>query len=279
MRKKKDTKKKVPNALPNEKRVGSIEEFKLSILPEFDSKIEDTEQFYQDLISKVNLFAPGKYMWYVVERLTIFQMGGMVSHFLGLDASYWKNKTPEDYFAFIHPDDIPYVMTYAKIIYNFLTKIKEDEKTFFHPNLYFRLKNPGNDSYKSILFQYIYWKYDVDHGIESILHVVSDISHIEQSNYKPMLTILDEKNDVLHFSKAVGNDVDDALNSMDIKHLTKRERDIIKLLAKGLSSKQISDALLIAKNTVENHRQNLLRKTGCTSSPEVVAYALKFGLL
>ena len=81
------------------------------------------------------------------------------------------------------------------------------------------------------------------------------------------------------FSKAVETDLEYKLNAIDIKHLTKRERDIIRLLAKGFSSKQISESLDISKNTVENHRQDVLRKTVCGSHAEVVAYALKFGFL
>ncbi|PZP48203.1 MAG: hypothetical protein DI598_10230, partial [Pseudopedobacter saltans] len=234
MKRKTAHKGKFPVELSQEERVNSIDEFKQSILPAFEENILDTALFYQDLICKINLFVPGKYMWYVVQRLTIFQMGGMVCHFTGKDLSYWKDKNPEEYFAYIYPEDIPYVMTFAKVVYEFLSKIDENDKNYYHPNLYFRLKNPDGNGYKHIMFQYIYWKYDTEHGIESILHVITDISHIEQVNPKPMLTILDEKNNVLHFSKTTNDEVDNALNSILIRHLTKREKDIIKLLAKGL---------------------------------------------
>jgi RNA polymerase sigma factor (sigma-70 family) len=55
--------------------------------------------------------------------------------------------------------------------------------------------------------------------------------------------------------------------------ITNREREIVTLLSQGKSSKQISDILNISKNTVDNHRQNLLKKFEVTSSAELVIKA------
>jgi two-component system, LuxR family, sensor histidine kinase TtrS len=52
-----------------------------------------------------------------------------------------------------------------------------------------------------------------------------------------------------------------------------REREIIAQLSQGKSSKQIADILGISKNTVDNHRQNLLKKFEVTSSAELVVKA------
>jgi DNA-binding CsgD family transcriptional regulator len=61
--------------------------------------------------------------------------------------------------------------------------------------------------------------------------------------------------------------------------LTIRERQVISGLAEGLSSKQIAAELNIAIHTVNTHRQNMLAKTGCKSSAELVRYALRHVLL
>jgi DNA-binding NarL/FixJ family response regulator len=111
-----------------------------------------------------------------------------------------------------------------------------------------------------------------------MLQLLTDISHIDFANFSPMLTLLDEKNEVLYFSKTNTNEQNE-LCSAKVVHLTRREKEIIRLLAKGLGSKQISVQLNIAKNTVENHRQHILRKICCNSSAEVVAYAARYGFL
>ena len=56
-----------------------------------------------------------------------------------------------------------------------------------------------------------------------------------------------------------------------------REKEVIKLIAEGLTTKQIADKLFLSKFTVESHRQNILLKLGLKNSAELVKYALKRG--
>jgi DNA-binding NarL/FixJ family response regulator len=56
--------------------------------------------------------------------------------------------------------------------------------------------------------------------------------------------------------------------------LSKREIEIIKLLAEGLTSIQIAEKLFIADHTVKTHRKNILRKTGSVSTSALVQFAL-----
>ncbi len=61
--------------------------------------------------------------------------------------------------------------------------------------------------------------------------------------------------------------------------LTHREREIMALLVKGRKSAEISNDLFISKSTVDTHRKNLLRKTGCLNTAALVSFALKKGWL
>jgi len=56
-------------------------------------------------------------------------------------------------------------------------------------------------------------------------------------------------------------------------HITPREREIIKLIAKEYSNKKISDALFISERTVETHRKNIFRKTNTKSVLGLVKWA------
>lgn len=57
------------------------------------------------------------------------------------------------------------------------------------------------------------------------------------------------------------------------KLLTRRELEILKLIAKEYSNAEIADKLYISERTVETHRKNIFRKTGCNSVVGVVNYA------
>ena len=61
--------------------------------------------------------------------------------------------------------------------------------------------------------------------------------------------------------------------------LTKREVEILKLVNKGMFSKEISDSLSISIHTVNNHRQNILQKMNTDNVVEAINYARKLGLL
>jgi DNA-binding NarL/FixJ family response regulator len=61
--------------------------------------------------------------------------------------------------------------------------------------------------------------------------------------------------------------------------LTRREQEIMVLLAEGNSAKQIAEKLFISRKTVENHRSNIMHKLGLHSTLEVFRYAMKIGLI
>jgi len=61
--------------------------------------------------------------------------------------------------------------------------------------------------------------------------------------------------------------------------LTRRERDILSLIARGLSNRAIGGRLYISETTVKFHVANLMRKTGASSRTEAVFKAGRLGLI
>jgi DNA-binding NarL/FixJ family response regulator len=60
--------------------------------------------------------------------------------------------------------------------------------------------------------------------------------------------------------------------------LTERETEILKMVAKGMSYKQIAERLVISHRTVQNHVQNTLRKLQMHNRVELTRYAIARGL-
>ncbi|MFP4367302.1 MAG: response regulator transcription factor [bacterium] len=56
--------------------------------------------------------------------------------------------------------------------------------------------------------------------------------------------------------------------------LSNREKDVVKLLAKGMSNKEISDQLYISPHTVITHRKNITRKLNIKSVAGLIVYAI-----
>ena len=61
----------------------------------------------------------------------------------------------------------------------------------------------------------------------------------------------------------------------DEPRLTRRERDVAELVARGLSNRQIAATLVISPRTAESHVENLLTKFGFTSRGQITAWYLK----
>jgi DNA-binding NarL/FixJ family response regulator len=60
--------------------------------------------------------------------------------------------------------------------------------------------------------------------------------------------------------------------------LTEREKDVLKLIAKELTTQEIADQLFISFNTVETHRKNLISKLNVRNIAGLVKYAVQQGL-
>jgi DNA-binding NarL/FixJ family response regulator len=69
-----------------------------------------------------------------------------------------------------------------------------------------------------------------------------------------------------------------ATGPADDAGLTERETEVLKLVAKGLSYRQIAERLVVSHRTVQNHVQNTLRKLQMHNRVELTRYAIEHGL-
>lgn len=88
-----------------------------------------------------------------------------------------------------------------------------------------------------------------------------------------------------YLAPTVAEHVVNAITSMqpgfpgDKADLTGREREVLHLIAEGLSTKEIAGELGISVKTVQTHRANLMQKTGVHKVSSLVRYAIREGLV
>jgi DNA-binding NarL/FixJ family response regulator len=61
--------------------------------------------------------------------------------------------------------------------------------------------------------------------------------------------------------------------------LSFREREVLTLIAEGLTSAEIADKLITSKRTIETHRQNIIEKTQAKNTAALINYAVRNGLV
>ena len=64
-----------------------------------------------------------------------------------------------------------------------------------------------------------------------------------------------------------------------IAQLTEREVEILKLVAQGMTNKEVGDSLNISHRTVDTHRTNLMKKLDVTNVAGLIRFAFKNGLI
>lgn len=232
-------------------------------------------QYFAPKIEAMKAFSLGIYQWCIVDFADqrLFEIGGMMEEMTGKPYSYWKGLSAEEYVSELaYPEHIPYWMSYVEYIYTF---ILSNPDKIFRPHIYLKMKNKDG-IYRNIVMQILDWKFESDGGVRYCLCQVTDIAHLDV-DYMPQLAILITEGKERKLLKSLPTKVEPQLVAM--AQFTKRELDVIQLLAGGLTSKLIADKLNISKNTVENHRQRLLRKTNSFTSSELVAYAINHSLI
>ena len=110
----------------------------------------------------------------------------------------------------------------------------------------------------------------------TLIHVMSELWHTEQ-DFADHCAIED---DILRpaLSQATPQDVQ-LPKQEEVESLSDRERDVLVEIVKGLSNKEIADALCISVHTVITHRKNITRKLNIHSTAGLTIYAIVNGLI
>ena len=109
-----------------------------------------------------------------------------------------------------------------------------------------------------------------DSAPDEILHAVGKV--LAGQKYASPAVAADLLNDFVDVLKK-----DSLVDPFD--SLSSREREVLKLVAEGATSKEIADKLFISVATVKSHRNNLMRKLRATDTAGLVRIAIKKGLV
>ncbi|WP_281191108.1 nitrate respiration regulation response regulator NreC [Staphylococcus schleiferi] len=92
-------------------------------------------------------------------------------------------------------------------------------------------------------------------------------------------TYIDPKMTTSLVKEFVQSSQDESYSNDPFKILSKRELEILPLIAKGYGNKDIAEKLFVSVKTVEAHKTRIMDKLNLKSKPELVEYALKKKLL
>lgn len=218
-------------------------------------------------------FAPVIYLLDYTARKYIYVDEGCFEMF-GYTAAQWKEDSIEGYLKKWHPQDM---------------KVMNDH---IFPQTLKLLKDVPLHKYENVICSYNYRVQCADGNYVTILQRSSFIPGDEPAKPRGAVgaafDITHFKTDlsIVHTIEEVQPDHNAFVNKILYKMvypvtdgnqllISRRQLDVLRRMANGLSSKQIADELNLSVNTVNNHRKNMLSKTRCKSSVELLSFALK----
>lgn len=248
---------------------------------------QSTIQYPQDLppdyftsyITTLPFLAAGPYYWQIYSAKnntpSIIDVGGAVNELTPYSREQLTGSDDQSLiFSLFHPADLPHVLTFIAKVIEFLFVLPKEEKNSFHITIYGRVKNANGDYvWNAIQYPSFYW--DEEGKLLYGLVVYYDVSHLKNDHELPLLSILDRTgNNNQVFSCYYADENKPVYFTSPA--ISKREQEVLLLIQKGKTSKEIAGELHIAKNTVENHRQRLLKKFGAASSIELLSKINRF---
>ncbi len=179
--------------------------------------------------------------------------------------------TIEFLIAQIHPDDKEHYINFSEQSEQLLTSRDINKQLNYKISYDFRIKKIDN-TYLRILQQSFTIAYSKQENKFRSLNLHTDITQLKYTG-EPRLEILG-LNDQTSSLTVFGNE---KTYEKALSPISKREQEILLLLANGKTTNEISKELFIAQETVNKHRKNMLQKTDATNTASLIFTAIKRG--
>lgn len=168
-----------------------------------------------------------------------------------------------------HPDDKDLVLRVSKgVINHALEHTNFSRENSSHYISYRFRKKDG--SYIKLLRQSTIYEFAENGKMISNLSLVTDISLTDKTD-KVDWNVVTPELDLNVFKQKIFKEF--------IGFFTARELEIVELIEKGVTTQEIAQQLFISKETVSTHRKNILRKSNCHNSQELLVFCRKNGII
>ncbi|QNF31968.1 PAS domain-containing protein [Adhaeribacter swui] len=194
-----------------------------------------------------------------------------VKQLVGYDVQQFLGQGVPFISQIMHPRDLPKAAKLANIIWDFLLAVPPAQRQNYKFNGDYRIVKPDG-SVVRVLEQNSILQLDRKGNITHLLGAVSDITHWKKTD-DSIVSITCTEDDTCFFCSS-----DDAYLKPQVM-LSKREKEIVRLIAEGYNSKFIADKLFISFHTVNTHRQNIIEKTHTKNTSGLVQFAVCHGLI
>lgn len=225
-----------------------------------------------------SMFTPGPFYYYIMDSgsLTFDYCSPSVTDILGKDLT---GLHLSDLIAVFHPDDMPFVYSCEDHVAKFIqSELTIPEITNYKFSYALREKTKDG-SFQLFLMQTITLSVNVNGALEKVMGIHANISAITTENSRK-LSIMDiTGKKTIQAVEVFRNELGADSPPLKLPKFTKREREVILLIGEGLTTKEISGNLIVSEETIISHRKNILYKSGCRNTAQLIAFCVRNGLI
>ncbi len=233
--------------------------------------------FFKNDIEIAKKYAIGPHFWLIPDQseMKVGACSPNIAQMTPFGHSEWLNQDFSFWIQNMHPDDREFAVASCALSMEVTQNAAREKVEMIQINIYVRMFDCLNN-YRWVLIQFPRRMYDENGKILSTFILITDLSHLSKS-FSRMLTMMDSSsNENIIFATQVDNK---NLIALNLPQISKRELEIIQLMARGQNSPQIAECLFLSYHTVENHKRNLRKKTGTKTSAELIDYVWRNNLI
>jgi DNA-binding CsgD family transcriptional regulator len=224
---------------------------------------------FDDLTNSI--ISTGPFYYYVVDffDMSVSHVSPSITEFHDFGP---ENVSFNDILGTMHPEDIEFVTKAEASIADFFYTNIDREKLLKYKISYNLRGLLKNGEYILCNHQALMLTMDENGGYGKSLNIHTRIDHLAtHNNYQFSLIGLDGEPSYMNLN--VSSDIKSAVE------FSKREIEIIKDIANGLSSIEIAEKLFISDLTVKKHRKNILSKSNCKNTAQLVKDCILQGVI
>lgn len=171
-------------------------------------------------------------------------------------------------FNLVHPDDLNKVAACSIYYQEFIHTLALNKRSGIKASLNFRIKK-ANGEFIRLLEHVTPLNLNSQGLITHCFKHFTDISHLPFTDNVTM-SFIDE---TLPDAPVIHTVIVNSDTNYEVLRLSKREIEVLKVIAQGKTTKEIADMMHLSPDTIKNHRKNMLLKTGAKNISEVLSLA------
>ncbi|MFC3159318.1 regulatory protein, luxR family [Chryseobacterium arachidis] len=220
------------------------------------------------------MFAIGEFYYYVL-NLTNSTVSHHHPNILKLHGIEKYPQNLKEIIDLIHPDDLEFVVKAEQKVIEKMMEIGRAHQLYLKSSYCFRMRT-AEGNYELFHHQAMLTMEDEHKNLIQSINIHTNINHITKENsHTVLVTGIGTINDFHRIKIEIPCKSEKAPGI----NLTKREIEILSLIAKGYSGSEISKILILSEHTIRTHRKNILTKTHSRNSKELLKKAFEWGLI